>query len=83
MQYVILGAGAAGIMAAKTIRKTDAQGEITVISTDTQVHSRCMLHKFLYPDCLFWTGFYTTWLFTLLNTKVTFNDFCMSCFIRF
>ena len=47
MQYVILGAGAAGIMAAKTIRKTDAQGEITVISTDTQVHSRCMLHKFL------------------------------------
>ncbi len=47
MQYVILGAGAAGIMAAKTIRKTDVQGEITVISTDTQVHSRCMLHKFL------------------------------------
>ena len=30
MQYVILGAGAAGIMAAKTIRKTDVQGEITM-----------------------------------------------------
>ncbi len=47
MQYVILGAGAAGIMAARTIRKTDAEGEITIVSTDTQVHSRCMLHKFL------------------------------------
>ena len=47
MEYVILGAGAAGITAAKTIRKADREGKITVISTDTQVHSRCMLHKYL------------------------------------
>ena len=47
MKYVILGAGAAGITAAKTIRKADKNGKITVISTDTQVHSRCMLHKYL------------------------------------
>ena len=47
MKYVILGAGAAGITAAKTIRKADENGKITVISTDTQVHSRCMLHKYL------------------------------------
>lgn len=47
MEYVILGAGAAGITAARTIRKADSQGKITMISTDTQVHSRCMLHKFL------------------------------------
>ena len=47
MEYVILGAGAAGITAAKTIRKADKNGKITVISTDTQVHSRCMLHKYL------------------------------------
>ena len=47
MEYVILGAGAAGITAAKTIRKVDREGKITVISTDTQVHSRCMLHKYL------------------------------------
>ena len=47
MEYVILGAGAAGITAAKTIRKADSEGKITVISTDTQVHSRCMLHKYL------------------------------------
>ena len=47
MEYVILGAGAVGITAARTIRKADSQGKITMISTDTQVHSRCMLHKFL------------------------------------
>lgn len=47
MEYVILGAGAAGITAAATIRKADPKGNITMISTDIQVHSRCMLHKFL------------------------------------
>ena len=47
MEYVILGAGAAGITAARIIRKADSQGNITMLSTDTQVHSRCMLHKFL------------------------------------
>ncbi|HIX30346.1 MAG TPA: FAD-dependent oxidoreductase [Candidatus Blautia stercoravium] len=47
MEYVILGAGAAGMAAAKTIRKADSQGNIIMLSTDTQVHSRCMLHKFL------------------------------------
>lgn len=47
MRYVILGAGAAGITAAKTLRLADSNGKITVLSTDTQVHSRCMLHKYL------------------------------------
>lgn len=47
MEYVILGAGAAAIAGAKTIRRADSNGKITVISTDTQVHSRCMLHKYL------------------------------------
>lgn len=47
MEYVILGAGAAGMKAADTIRKADKEGNITVVSTDTQVHSRCMLHKYL------------------------------------
>lgn len=47
MGYVILGVGAAGITAAKTIRKADKETEITMISTDEQVHSRCMLHKYL------------------------------------
>ena len=47
MKYVIIGAGVAGIEAAKTIRNQDPEGQILVISRDTYVHSRCMLHKFI------------------------------------
>ena len=47
MKHVIIGAGAAGIQAAKTIRALMKDAEILVISTDTHVHSRCMLHKYL------------------------------------
>lgn len=47
MGYVIIGVGAAGMKAADTIRKGDKEAEITMISTDEQVHSRCMLHKYL------------------------------------
>ncbi len=47
MKYVIIGAGVAGIEAAKTIRQKDNTGEILMISKDTEVHSRCMLHKFI------------------------------------
>lgn len=47
MKYVIIGAGVAGIEAAKTIRKRDDAGEILIVSADTHVHSRCMLHKFI------------------------------------
>ncbi|MDR0880737.1 MAG: FAD-dependent oxidoreductase [Clostridioides sp.] len=44
MNYVILGASASGINAAKTLRELDQEAKITVISKDTQVYSRCMLH---------------------------------------
>ena len=47
MKYVIIGAGVAGVEAAKTIRGLDASGEILMISADTHIHSRCMLHKFI------------------------------------
>ena len=47
MKYVIIGVGAAGIMAAKTIRKADKESSLTMISLDAQIHSRCMLHKYL------------------------------------
>ena len=47
MKYVIIGVGAAGITAAKTIRKADKEASLTMISVDTHVHSRCMLHKYL------------------------------------
>ncbi len=44
MKYLILGAGAAGINGAKTLRELDPEGEITVVSKDTEIYSRCMLH---------------------------------------
>lgn len=47
MKYVIIGAGVAGVEAAKVIRAQDGDGEIVMVSADTQVHSRCMLHKFI------------------------------------
>lgn len=47
MRYVIAGAGAAGISAARTVRQLDREGEIVLVSKDDKVHSRCMLHKFL------------------------------------
>lgn len=47
MRHVIIGASAAGLTAAKTIRQWEPQDEITVVSVDMRVHSRCMLHKFL------------------------------------
>ena len=46
-RFVIIGAGAAGITAAKTLRDFCPEDIITVISTDEKVHSRCMLHKYL------------------------------------
>lgn len=42
--YVILGASAAGINAAKVLRKLDSSGNIIVISKDDKIYSRCMLH---------------------------------------
>ena len=47
MKYVIIGAGVAGIEAAKAIRQQDRTGEILMLSIDSYVHSRCMLHKFI------------------------------------
>ncbi len=47
MKYVIIGAGVAGIEAAKVIRNQSEASEIVMVSKDTFVHSRCMLHKFI------------------------------------
>ncbi len=44
MRYVILGAGAAGMNAAKTLLELDKSGEVIMISEDEKVYSRCMLH---------------------------------------
>lgn len=47
MKYVIIGVGAAGMTAARTLREEDKDGEILMISVDEKPHSRCMLHKYL------------------------------------
>ncbi|WP_018589289.1 NAD(P)/FAD-dependent oxidoreductase [Terrisporobacter glycolicus] len=43
-KYVILGASAAGVNAVKTLRQLDPKGNITLISKDEKIYSRCMLH---------------------------------------
>lgn len=44
MKYVIIGASAAGINAARTIRSLNSSDEVIIISKDEKVYSRCMLH---------------------------------------
>lgn len=47
MRYLILGASAAGLSAARAIRETDASGEITVVSKEKEIYSRPMLHHII------------------------------------
>ena len=47
MAYVIVGASASGINAAKTLRENDKNIEIILVSKDEYVYSRCILHHFL------------------------------------
>lgn len=47
MKIVIIGASAAGISAAKTIKIAEPDTQIVVISKEDSIHSRCMLHKYL------------------------------------
>ncbi|MGL5754180.1 MAG: NAD(P)/FAD-dependent oxidoreductase [Paraclostridium sp.] len=44
MKYVVLGASAAGINAIKVLRELDKEAQITLISKDDFIYSRCMLH---------------------------------------
>lgn len=47
MRYVVLGASAAGINGAATLRSLDQEAEIFLISEDDAVYSRCMMHHFM------------------------------------
>ncbi len=47
MKYLILGASAAGLNAVRAIRQFDAAGDITVLSRDRQIYSRCLLPEVL------------------------------------
>lgn len=47
MKYVILGASAAGINAANVLRMVDKDAEITVISEDSRIYSKCIMHYYM------------------------------------
>ena len=47
MKHIIIGAGAAGISAARRILKEKPEDNIVIVSQDEEVYSRCMLHKFI------------------------------------
>lgn len=47
MKHLIIGGGAAGIKAAEQIRSLEKDSKITIIMEDMNIHSRCMLHKYL------------------------------------
>lgn len=47
MKYAIIGSSAAGISAAEELRRLEESAEITVISMEERIYSRCMLHKYL------------------------------------
>ena len=47
MAYVVVGASAAGINAAKTLREINKDIEIILVSKDEYVYSRCILHHCL------------------------------------
>ena len=47
MKYVILGSSAAGVNAGRELRTLDPNSEITMISKDREIYSRCILHHYL------------------------------------
>ncbi len=47
MHYVVIGASAAGISGVTELRKQDPAAQITLISTDEHIYSRCILHHYL------------------------------------
>lgn len=47
MRFVVIGASASGMSAAKTLRELDKNCEITLISKDEYVYSRCILHHYI------------------------------------
>ncbi|MFI3208438.1 MAG: FAD-dependent oxidoreductase [Eubacteriales bacterium] len=47
MRYVILGSSAAGVNAGRELRARDNEAEIIMISKDSEIYSRCILHHYL------------------------------------
>jgi len=47
MRYVIIGASAAGVSAARELRRLKPESEIVLVSKDREVYSRCILHHYI------------------------------------
>lgn len=47
MKYVVLGASAAGISGVGRLRELDPTAEITLISKDEHIYSRCIMHHYI------------------------------------
>ena len=47
MKFVVIGASAAGITVVQKLRECNPEAEITLISKDTEVYSRCILYHWL------------------------------------
>lgn len=47
MRYVVIGSSAAGINGIRGIRQLDKEGNITLISKDKTIYSRCILHHYM------------------------------------
>jgi NAD(P)H-nitrite reductase large subunit len=47
MKYVVLGASASGVNGARELRNLDKEAEITLISKDDKIYSRCILHHYM------------------------------------
>lgn len=50
MRYVVIGASAAGISGIRTIRSHCKDAEILLISIDTAIYSRCILHHYIHGN---------------------------------
>lgn len=47
MRYVVIGASAAGLNAVRELRKLQPEAEIVLVSKDSDIYSRCILHHYL------------------------------------
>ncbi|MEI0509297.1 NAD(P)/FAD-dependent oxidoreductase [Brachyspira intermedia] len=47
MKYLILGASASGLNGARELRMLDKNADITLVSVDDKIYSRCMLHYYI------------------------------------
>ena len=47
MKYVVIGASASGISGVKQLRILDKDAEITLVSKDDKIYSRCILHHYM------------------------------------